>query len=75
MEDCRDHPYLRPGPFLGPGMNGMRLAPGQMEPVGAGAADPRMGLNTPPDMCPGCKCVHSIVREGEGESGDVALVH
>ena len=27
-----------------------------MEPVGAGAADPRMGLNTPPEMCPGCKC-------------------
>ena len=38
-------------------MNGLRLAPSGMEPVGAGTADPRMGLNTPPDMCPGCECV------------------
>ena len=57
VEDCRDHPYLRPGPFIGSGMNGLRLAPSGMEPVGAGAADPRMGLNTPPEMCPGCECV------------------
>ena len=55
VEDCRDHPYLRPNPFLGSGMNGLRLAPSGMEPVGAGAADHRMGLNTPPEMCPGCK--------------------
>ena len=63
-DDCRDHPYLRPNPFLSPGMNGLRLAPGGMEPVGAGAADPRMGLNTPPDMCPGCEW-------SEGGGGEV----
>ena len=58
VEDCRDHPYLRPNPFLGSGMNGLRLAPSGMEPVGAGTADPRMGLNTPPEMCPGCKYIY-----------------
>lgn len=69
VDDCRDHPYLRPNPFLGPGMNGLRLAPGGMEPVGAGAADPRMGLNTPPDMCPGCKYMYCKSREGGRREG------
>ena len=69
VEDCRDHPYMRPNPFLGPPMNGLRLAPGGMEPVGAGAADPRMGLNTPPDMCPGCKYTAQRVCIKPGREG------
>ena len=63
---------MRPNPFLGPGMNGLRLAPGGMEPVGAGAADPRMGLNTPPDMCPGCKYIVHALKMGRREEGAAA---